>query len=86
MLPYSDEMGLGKTVQVLATMTMHMPADEVSRTTLIIVPAALLQQVCNLPILPIILCRFDVMPSQVEGRNRNKDQWYLQRARSSRQG
>ena len=40
---------LGKTVQMIATMAMNMPAlkDE-CRTTLIVVPAALLQQVSSL--------------------------------------
>ncbi|KAJ7145709.1 SNF2 family N-terminal domain-containing protein [Mycena epipterygia] len=41
----ADDMGLGKTVQMIATMTMNLPAEsETSRTTLIVVPAALLQQ------------------------------------------
>ncbi|KAJ7886673.1 SNF2 family DNA-dependent ATPase [Mycena leptocephala] len=41
----ADDMGLGKTVQMIATMAMNLPADdEESRTTLIVVPAALLQQ------------------------------------------
>jgi len=39
-------MGLGKTVQMIATMAMNMPGlDDECRTTLIVVPAALLQQV-----------------------------------------
>lgn len=39
-------MGLGKTVQVLAMMAKNMPGeDEENRATLIVVPAALLQQV-----------------------------------------
>ncbi|KAK0459781.1 SNF2 family DNA-dependent ATPase [Desarmillaria tabescens] len=42
----ADDMGLGKTVQMIATMLLHMPNidSEVCRTTLIVVPAALLQQ------------------------------------------
>jgi hypothetical protein len=37
----------GKTVQMIATMAMNLPsADEDNKTTLIIVPAALLDQVC----------------------------------------
>ncbi|KAJ6562842.1 SNF2 family DNA-dependent ATPase [Mycena vulgaris] len=41
----ADDMGLGKTVQMIATMAMNLPADdEETRTTLIVVPAALLQQ------------------------------------------
>ncbi|KAJ7468732.1 SNF2 family DNA-dependent ATPase [Mycena latifolia] len=41
----ADHMGLGKTVQMIATMVMNPPAeDEEARTTLIVVPAALLQQ------------------------------------------
>ncbi|VDB88476.1 unnamed protein product [Peniophora sp. CBMAI 1063] len=41
----ADEMGLGKTVQMIATMAMNMPGiDEEIKTTLIIVPAALLHQ------------------------------------------
>jgi SNF2 family DNA or RNA helicase len=41
-----DEMGLGKTVQMIATMIMNPPKpDSDRRTTLIVVPAALLQQV-----------------------------------------
>ena len=38
-------MGLGKTVQMLATMSINMPGmDDKVRVTLIVVPAALLQQ------------------------------------------
>ncbi|PPQ94269.1 hypothetical protein CVT25_004926 [Psilocybe cyanescens] len=41
----ADDMGLGKTVQMIATMAMNMPDhDDDCRTTLIVVPAALLQQ------------------------------------------
>ncbi|KAJ7131709.1 SNF2 family DNA-dependent ATPase [Mycena crocata] len=41
----ADDMGLGKTVQMIATMAMNLPSDdEEFRTTLIVVPAALLQQ------------------------------------------
>ncbi|GJE92995.1 SNF2 family N-terminal domain-containing protein [Phanerochaete sordida] len=41
----ADEMGLGKTVQMIATMAMNMPdEDEQWRTTLVVVPAALLRQ------------------------------------------
>ncbi|KAF8958574.1 SNF2 family N-terminal domain-containing protein [Flammula alnicola] len=41
----ADDMGLGKTVQMIATMAMNMPSlDDDCRTTLIVVPAALLQQ------------------------------------------
>ncbi|KAJ6615353.1 SNF2 family N-terminal domain-containing protein [Mycena sp. CBHHK59/15] len=44
----ADDMGLGKTVQMIATMAMNLPADdEECRTTLIVVPAALLQQQTN---------------------------------------
>lgn len=38
-------MGLGKTVQMIATMVVNLPAIEAPhRSTLIVVPAALLQQ------------------------------------------
>ncbi|KAF9265070.1 hypothetical protein L218DRAFT_1076057 [Marasmius fiardii PR-910] len=42
----ADDMGLGKTVQMIATMAMNPPVDdnETSQTTLIVVPAALMQQ------------------------------------------
>ncbi|KAJ7024175.1 SNF2 family DNA-dependent ATPase [Mycena alexandri] len=41
----ADDMGLGKTVQMIATMAMNLPGpNEEARTTLIVVPAALLQQ------------------------------------------
>ncbi|KAJ7583553.1 SNF2 family DNA-dependent ATPase [Mycena floridula] len=41
----ADDMGLGKTVQMIATMIMNMPGvDDECRTTLIVVPGALLQQ------------------------------------------
>ncbi|CCL99823.1 uncharacterized protein FIBRA_01847 [Fibroporia radiculosa] len=41
----ADEMGLGKTVQMIATMAMNLPDGADScRTTLIVVPAALLLQ------------------------------------------
>ncbi|KAF8153937.1 SNF2 family DNA-dependent ATPase [Crassisporium funariophilum] len=41
----ADDMGLGKTVQMIATMAMNMAGlEDECRTTLIIVPAALLQQ------------------------------------------
>ncbi|GLB44215.1 putative SNF2 family N-terminal domain [Lyophyllum shimeji] len=41
----ADDMGLGKTVQMIATMVKNQPSmDEEHRTTLIVVPAALLQQ------------------------------------------
>ncbi|KAK0228592.1 SNF2 family DNA-dependent ATPase [Armillaria fumosa] len=42
----ADDMGLGKTVQMIATMLLHMPNidSEDCRSTLIVVPAALLQQ------------------------------------------
>ncbi|TRM63219.1 SNF2 family N-terminal domain-containing protein [Schizophyllum amplum] len=41
----ADDMGLGKTVQMLAAMSINMPAmDAKVRVTLIVVPAALLQQ------------------------------------------
>ncbi|KAH9919060.1 SNF2 family N-terminal domain-containing protein [Fomitopsis serialis] len=41
----ADEMGLGKTVQMIATMAINLPEPEEShRTTLIVVPAALLLQ------------------------------------------
>ncbi|KAJ8462365.1 hypothetical protein ONZ45_g17962 [Pleurotus djamor] len=42
----ADDMGLGKTVQMIATMVMNQPDpdDDDLRTTLIVVPAALLQQ------------------------------------------
>ena len=46
--PCRDDMGLGKTFQMIATMVSHMPdidqTDEDRRTTLVVVPAALLQQ------------------------------------------
>ncbi|KII82945.1 hypothetical protein PLICRDRAFT_58597 [Plicaturopsis crispa FD-325 SS-3] len=41
----ADDMGLGKTVQMIALMAKNMPElDDTCRTTLIVVPAALLQQ------------------------------------------
>ncbi|KAF9040113.1 SNF2 family N-terminal domain-containing protein [Panaeolus papilionaceus] len=41
----ADDMGLGKTVQMIATMAMNQPkGDDDVRTTLVVVPAALLQQ------------------------------------------
>ncbi|KAJ7619382.1 SNF2 family DNA-dependent ATPase [Roridomyces roridus] len=41
----ADDMGLGKTVQMIATMAMNLPGeDDEIRTTLIVVPAALLLQ------------------------------------------
>ena len=41
----ADDMGLGKTVQMIATMAINQPSEEdKSRSTLIIVPAALLLQ------------------------------------------
>ncbi|KAG1740604.1 SNF2 family N-terminal domain-containing protein [Suillus lakei] len=41
----ADEMGLGKTVQMIATMAANMPKDtDAVKTTLVVVPAALLQQ------------------------------------------
>ncbi|KAH9837668.1 SNF2 family N-terminal domain-containing protein [Rhodofomes roseus] len=41
----ADEMGLGKTVQMIATMAINLPEPEDKhRTTLVVVPAALLQQ------------------------------------------
>ncbi|KAF7300276.1 SNF2 family DNA-dependent ATPase [Mycena kentingensis (nom. inval.)] len=41
----ADDMGLGKTVQMIATMVMNQPdEDETDRTTLVVVPAALMQQ------------------------------------------
>ncbi|KAF8890769.1 SNF2 family N-terminal domain-containing protein [Infundibulicybe gibba] len=41
----ADDMGLGKTVQMIATMAANMPnIEDECRTTLIVVPAALLQQ------------------------------------------
>ncbi|THV01709.1 hypothetical protein K435DRAFT_836766 [Dendrothele bispora CBS 962.96] len=43
----ADDMGLGKTVQMIATMAMNQPAideENTCKTTLIVVPAALLQQ------------------------------------------
>ncbi len=48
---YSDDMGLGKTVQMIATMVVNQPEldeDDDYKTTLIVVPAALQQQVCVL--------------------------------------
>jgi SNF2 family DNA or RNA helicase len=40
-----DDMGLGKTVQMIATMAINGPKEDSSaRTTLIVVPAALIQQ------------------------------------------
>ena len=44
----SDEMGLGKTVQMIATMAINLPEPEDTyRTTLIVVPAALMLQACR---------------------------------------
>ena len=41
----ADDMGLGKTVQMIATMVINQPtAEDQHRTTLIVVPAALLLQ------------------------------------------
>jgi hypothetical protein len=43
--PHGDPR-IGKTVQMIATMAMNMPGpDENNRTTLVVVPAALLYQV-----------------------------------------
>lgn len=44
-------MGLGKTVQMIATMVVNLPTDEDPRTTLVVVPAALLQQVSCYPLI-----------------------------------
>jgi hypothetical protein len=42
-----DSLSAGKTVQMIAMMAKNMPnIDDECKTTLIIVPAALLQQVC----------------------------------------
>lgn len=38
-------MGLGKTVQMIATMAVNQPKADDPQTTLVVVPAALLQQV-----------------------------------------
>jgi len=63
-------MGLGKTVQMIATMAMNMPdLDAAHQSTLVVVPAALLQQVSaqlffNLELK--LICRH-----KVEGRNRH---------------
>lgn len=41
----ADEMGLGKTVQMIATMAANLPKEtDAVKTTLVVVPAALLQQ------------------------------------------
>lgn len=41
----ADEMGLGKTVQMIATMAVNLPKEtDAVKTTLVVVPAALLQQ------------------------------------------
>ena len=41
----ADDMGLGKTVQMIATMVINQPTEEDKhRSTLIVVPAALLLQ------------------------------------------
>ncbi|KAH7882695.1 SNF2 family N-terminal domain-containing protein [Phlebopus sp. FC_14] len=40
----ADEMGLGKTIQMIATMAANLPKGKDARTSLIVVPAALLQQ------------------------------------------
>ena len=48
---FPDGGRLGKTVQMIATMAMNMPGpDENNRTSLVVVPAALLYQVT--PMLP----------------------------------
>ena len=42
----TEQISTGKTVQMIATMAMNLPStDEDSKTTLIVVPAALLEQV-----------------------------------------
>ncbi|KAF5329445.1 hypothetical protein D9619_009161 [Psilocybe cf. subviscida] len=40
----ADDMGLGKTVQMIATMAVNQPKADDPQTTLVVVPAALLQQ------------------------------------------
>lgn len=41
----ADDMGLGKTVQMIATMVINQPTEEdTNRSTLIVVPAALMTQ------------------------------------------
>lgn len=41
----ADDMGLGKTVQMIATMVMNPPDEDSDvRTTLVVLPTALLQQ------------------------------------------
>jgi SNF2 family DNA or RNA helicase len=50
----SDDMGLGKTVQMIALMAINGPkVDSRARQTLIVVPAALVQQV-SLPLCNIL--------------------------------
>jgi hypothetical protein len=39
----------GKTVQMIATMAMNLPRSDEAKSTLIVVPAALLEQVCPFP-------------------------------------
>ena len=56
---HRDEMGLGKTVQMIATMVVNGPTSDrersSSRTTLIVVPAALLSQVQSIYIVERII-------------------------------
>lgn len=62
-------MGLGKTVQMIATMAMNAPElDAPHRSTLIVVPAALLQQASPLAIRSYAWTHPGTV---VEGRNRD---------------
>jgi hypothetical protein len=63
---------------MIATMAKNMPnLDDECRTTLIIVPAALLQQVCGwVYFVPFSYLNF----FKVEGWDRNEDQWCIHRS------
>ena len=75
---FPDGGRLGKTVQMIATMAMNMPGpDENNRTSLVVVPAALLYQVT--PMLPDDT-RLSAYPiCAVEGRAGIKNEQHLQR-------
>jgi hypothetical protein len=69
---------------MIATMVKNMPnIDDECKTTLIIVPAALLQQVRGFVYVAMVY-RFKT--SKVERRDRNKDQRCIHRSCTPREG
>lgn len=63
------EIAAGKTVQMIATMAKNLPGiDDEYKTTLIVVPAALLQQVSNRK--AYIFLRFFNTVTSLSGRTR----------------